>query len=80
MVCAIASLTYTFMRLANLLASAHLQFAPAVNLLTGEATVPDSTPGVLVELQALNSRPMLERAVARIASDGVSLASVWMCR
>jgi uncharacterized protein involved in exopolysaccharide biosynthesis len=70
LVSAIASLTYTFMRPAIYLASARLQVTPAAKMPRAEAPAADSTPAVLVELQILNSRPLLEKVVARLAEQG----------
>ena len=70
MVCAIASLAYTFMRPAIYLASARLQVTPGAKLPTVEVATPDNTPAVLVELQMLNSRPVLEKVAARLKEQG----------
>lgn len=70
LISAIASLTYTFMRPAIYLASARLQVTPAAKLPRGDAAAADNTPAVLVELQILNSRPLLEKVVARLAEQG----------
>ena len=67
---AIASLSYTFMRPAIYLASARLQVTPAAKLPRVEAPSADNTPAVLVELQILNSRPLLEKVVGRLAEQG----------
>lgn len=69
-VCAIASLAYTFLRTPIYLASARLQVVPQGKLPKGESPPADSTPAVLVELQVLNSRPLLESVVARLQQDG----------
>ena len=68
--CAAASLAYTFLRPAIYLASARLQVMPQGKLPKGETVAVDPTPAVLVELQVLNSRPLLESVVARLANDG----------
>ncbi len=68
--CAAASLIYTFMRPAVYLASARLQVVPQGKLPKGESQAIDSTPAVLVELQVLNSRPLLETLVSRLEKDG----------
>lgn len=67
---AIASLSYTFMRPAIYMASARLQVTPAAKLPRVEAPAADNTPAVLVELQILNSRPLLEKVVGRLAEQG----------
>ncbi len=66
----IASLTYTFMRPAIYLASARLQVTPAAKLPRAERSCGGQHPAVLVELQILNSRPLLEKVVARLAEQG----------
>lgn len=68
--CAIASLVYSFMRPAVYLASARLQVVPQGKLPKGDSTTTDGTPAVLVELQVLNSRPLLEAVVSRLEKDG----------
>ena len=68
--CAVASLAYTFMRPAVYLASARLQVMPQGKLPKGESPAADSTPAVLVELQVLNSRPLLDSVVSRLQKDG----------
>ncbi|MBP8272653.1 MAG: tyrosine-type recombinase/integrase [Sphaerotilus sp.] len=68
--CAAASLAYTFLRPAIYLASARLQVVPQGKLPKGETVAADSTSAVLVELQVLNSRPLLESVVARLGKDG----------
>jgi len=68
--CAAASLAYTFLRPAIYLASARLQVVPQGALPKGETVAADSTAAVLVELQVLNSRPLLETVVSRLEKDG----------
>lgn len=68
--CAIVSLAYSFMRPAVYLASARLQVMPQAKLPKGETVAADSIPAVLVELQVLSSRPLLEAVVARLQNDG----------
>jgi len=68
--CAAASLAYTFLRPAVYLASARLQVVPQGKIPKGEIAAADSTPAVLVELQVLGSRPLLETVVARLENDG----------
>ena len=68
--CAIASLTYTFMRPAVYLASARLQVMPQAKLPQAESLPADSAPAVLVELQVLHSRPLLETVATRLEKDG----------
>jgi succinoglycan biosynthesis transport protein ExoP len=69
-VCAVASLSYVFMRPATYLASARIQITPAAKLTSGETTAPDRTPALLLELQVLTSRPLLEGVAKRLAIDG----------
>jgi succinoglycan biosynthesis transport protein ExoP len=69
-VCAVASLSYVFMRPATYLASARIQITPAGKLTSGEATAPDRTPALLLELQVLTSRPLLEGVAKGLATDG----------
>ncbi len=71
LISAIAGLTYTFARPAIYLASARLQVTPATTMPRGEAPAMDSMPAVLVELQVLDSRPLLERVASRLAEQGV---------
>ena len=68
--CAIASLAYSFMRPAVYLASARLQVMPQGKLPQAESLPADSAPAVLVELQVLNSRPLLETVATRLEKDG----------
>jgi len=68
--CAAASLAYTFLRPAIYLASARLQVVPQGALPKGETVAADSTAAVLVELQVLNSRPLLETVVSSLEKDG----------
>ena len=68
--CAIVSVAYSFMRPAVYLASARLQVMPQAKLPKGETVAADSIPAVLVELQVLSSRPLLEAVVARLQNDG----------
>ena len=58
------------MRPAVYLASARLQVMPQAKLPKGETVAVDSIPAVLVELQVLSSRPLLEAVVARLQNDG----------
>jgi succinoglycan biosynthesis transport protein ExoP len=73
LVCAIASLSYTFMRPAIYLSSARLQVTPAAQLPTGELAPPDDTQAFLAEVQLLNSRPLLEKVVARLTEQGLRI-------
>jgi len=68
--CAAASLAYTFMRPAIYLANARLQVTPGAKLTAPGAAMPDSTPAVLVEMQVLNSRPLLEKVAERLGAEG----------
>jgi succinoglycan biosynthesis transport protein ExoP len=73
LLCALTSLAYTFMRPAIYLADARLQVTPAAKLAKGDAALPDNTPAVLVELQVLSSRPLLEKVVERLAITGEAI-------
>ena len=68
--CALLSLAYTFMRPAIYMASARLQVTPGAKLTAPTAAARDSTPAVLVEVQVLNSRPLLEKVAARLSAEG----------
>lgn len=70
LVCALASLAYGFMRPAIYLADARLQVTPSTKLAKADAAPADNTAAVLVELQVLSSRPLLEKVVARLAQQG----------
>ncbi len=71
LVSALVSLSYTFMRPAIYLASARVQITPAARLpLADAAAAPDSAQALLLELQVLNSRPLLETVVARLVDRG----------
>jgi succinoglycan biosynthesis transport protein ExoP len=68
--CALASLTYNFMRPATYVASARLQVTPTGKLAKADAPEASNTQAILVELQVLNSRPLLEKVVARLTEQG----------
>lgn len=84
LLCAVLSLTYTFMRPAVYSASARIQVMPSERLVpaetrpSGATGAPptastarmDSTQALLVELQILNSRPLLEKVVKRLQDQG----------
>jgi len=71
LLCALISLSYTFLRPAIYLASARLQVTPPARLPVPEAvTQADTTPDFLLESQILNSRPLLEKVAARLAAQG----------
>lgn len=71
LLCALISLSYTFLRPAIYLASARLQVTPPAKLPVPEAVTPaDTTPDFLLESQILNSRPVLEKVAARLATQG----------
>jgi uncharacterized protein involved in exopolysaccharide biosynthesis len=69
--CTVISLGYTLLRPAIYLASARLQVTPLARQPAAEP-VPstDSNPDFLLEAQILNSRPLLEKVAARLASQG----------
>jgi succinoglycan biosynthesis transport protein ExoP len=69
-VCALASLAYTFMRSPLYRADARLQVTPAEKLAKADLPTADNTAAVLAELQVLNSRPLLEKVVARLKNEG----------
>ncbi|MBK9235986.1 MAG: tyrosine-type recombinase/integrase [Rhodoferax sp.] len=72
LLCALISLSYTFLRPAVYLASARLQITPPAKLPVPDAVAAvDSTPDFLLESQVLNSRPLLEKVATRLASQGV---------
>lgn len=71
---AVIGLAYNFMRPAIYVASARLLVTPAPKLPRSDApAAPAANAGgaVLVELQILNSRPLLESAVARLRQQGL---------
>lgn len=68
LVCAAASLAYTFMRQAIYLADARVQVTPSdIGPSQAASAARDSSQNFLVELQILNSRPLLEKVVKRMA-------------
>lgn len=70
LLCAALSLTYTYMRPAVYSASARIQVTPSEKLPDGAVARPDSPQALLVELQILNSRPVLEKVVKRLQEQG----------
>ncbi|MBK9572668.1 MAG: tyrosine-type recombinase/integrase [Rhodoferax sp.] len=71
LLCALISLSYTYLRPAIYLASARLQITPPAKLPAPQAVAAvDSTPDFLLESQILNSRPLLEKVAARLAAQG----------
>ncbi|MBK6296429.1 MAG: hypothetical protein IPF55_21085 [Rhodoferax sp.] len=69
LLCALISLSYTFLRPAIYLASARLQITPPAKLPAPQAVAAvDSTPDFLLESQILNSRPLLEKVATRLAA------------
>jgi polysaccharide biosynthesis transport protein len=76
LLCAVLSLSYTYMRPAVYAASARIQVMPSEKLapataasaaIAGGAAGPQA---LLVELQILNSRPLLEKVVKRLQDQG----------
>ncbi|HSV51381.1 MAG TPA: Wzz/FepE/Etk N-terminal domain-containing protein [Burkholderiaceae bacterium] len=77
LLCAVLSLTYTYMRPAVYSASARIQVMPSEKVPTvggaSSAAAParsDNPQALLVELQILNSRPLLEKVVKRLQDQG----------
>lgn len=74
---AVVGLAYNFMRPAIYVASARLLVTPAPKLPRAVTPAPPAAPAadapgaVLVELQILNSRPLLETAVTRLRQQGL---------
>ncbi len=71
---AAVGLAYTFMRPAIYVAGARLLVTPAPKLPHGDAAAApaaNEAAAVLVEMQLLNSRPLLEKAVARLQQQGL---------
>jgi uncharacterized protein involved in exopolysaccharide biosynthesis len=69
----IASLAYVFSRPAIYLASARVQVTPGAKLAAPAAAAADITPAVLVEMQVLNSRPLLDKVAERLSAEGVGV-------
>ena len=68
LVCAAATLAYTFMRQAIYLADARVQVTPSdIGPSQAASAARDVSQSFLVELQILNSRPLLEKVVKRMA-------------
>jgi polysaccharide biosynthesis transport protein len=76
LLCAVLSLTYTYMRPAVYGASARIQVMPSEKLTPSAAASAAIAGGaggpqaLLVELQILNSRPLLEKVVKRLQDQG----------
>jgi uncharacterized protein involved in exopolysaccharide biosynthesis len=71
LVCALASLAYTFARPAIYQATAKVQVTPQVKSPTNDtAAQQDNNQAFLVEMQVFSSRPLLEKVVARLKERG----------
>lgn len=69
--CAVLSLTWNFMRPAVYAAGARIQVSPSEKLASPDsAPRPESAQPLLVELQLLNSRPLLEKVIKRLQDQG----------
>ncbi|WP_326539123.1 GumC family protein [Pseudorhodoferax sp.] len=67
LLCAIASLTYTYMRPAVYLADARVQLTPSALGASIAASGPrDASQDFMIELQTLTSRPLLEQVAQRV--------------
>ncbi|MDB5895853.1 MAG: hypothetical protein JWQ88_3384 [Rhodoferax sp.] len=76
LVCALASLAYTFARPAIYQASAKVQVTPqSRSPLNDTAAQQDSNQSFLVEMQVFSSRPLLEKVVARLKARGQTFES-----
>jgi succinoglycan biosynthesis transport protein ExoP len=68
LLCAIVSLSYTFMRPAIYLADARVQVTPSgISPSVASSAARDGSQDFMVELQVLSSRPLLEKVVARLS-------------
>ena len=69
--CAVLSLTWNFMRPAVYAAGARIQVSPSEKLASPESAArAESAQPLLVELQLLNSRPLLEKVIKRLQDQG----------
>ncbi len=76
LVCAAASLAYTFMRPAIYLADARVQVTPSdISPSVAASGARDMSQAFLIELQILSSRPLLEKVARRLAG-GDSVAAM----
>ena len=76
LVCALASLAYTFARPAIYQATAKVQVTPqSRSPLNDTAAQQDSNQAFLVEMQVFSSRPLLEKVVARLKERGQAFES-----
>jgi succinoglycan biosynthesis transport protein ExoP len=74
LVCAVASLAYTFVRPAVYLASARVQVTPQLKSPVNDiAAQQDSNQAFLVEMQVFSSRPLLEKVAARLKDRGQAI-------
>jgi uncharacterized protein involved in exopolysaccharide biosynthesis len=74
LVCAAASLAYTFMRPAIYMADARVQVTPSDLRPSGAASGPrDMSQAFLMELQILSSRPLLEKVAKRLAGANTAV-------
>ncbi|MCV2369911.1 tyrosine-type recombinase/integrase [Roseateles oligotrophus] len=71
-VCAVASLSLNFLRPPIYLSSARVQISPPGKLGSGEAppSADNKNLAFALELQTLNSRPLLEKVAARLSEQG----------
>ena len=70
--CLLASLSYTFMRSAIYMANARIQITPSERVPASKTVAaPDSTQAFLIEVQMINSRPLLEKVVKKLQNQGL---------
>jgi uncharacterized protein involved in exopolysaccharide biosynthesis len=74
LVCAVASLAYTFVRPAVYLGTARVQVTPQLKSAVNDvAAQQDSNQAFLVEMQVFSSRPLLEKVAARLKDRGQAI-------
>ena len=76
LVCAVASLAYTFVRPAIYLASARVQITPQLKSPVNDvAAQQDTNQAFLVEMQVFSSRPLLEKVANRLKERGQAVTT-----